>query len=110
MADPFTKWPPDEIDLGWLAGLLEGEGSFMQLKESPGVPVLSIGMIDEDVIAKAAMLMGVSYHPHALPSGKTRYQLMIRGNRRARRIMETLLPFMSARRKTQIEMALRTNE
>jgi hypothetical protein len=107
MANPFTPWPPSDIDLGWLAGILEGEGSFFQLKAFPGQPIISLGMTDEDVVARAAKLMGISYHSDILPSGKTRYKFMIRGRPRAGRIMGTLHGLMGERRRGQIEDALR---
>ena len=108
MADPFTPWPPAEAELGWLAGVLEGEGSFMQFKRAPGVPIISLGMTDEDVVAHAAKLMGVSYHVGSiLPSGKKRYQLMIKGRPRAGRIMGTLYSLMGERRQGQIDAALK---
>jgi hypothetical protein len=107
MADPFTKWPPDEVDLYWLAGILEGEGSFFQLKRWPGVPMLSLGMYDRDVISRAAKLCGVQSHRVRLGTGKTRYQFMIRGRPRAGRIMSTLYALMGTRRQRQIREALR---
>ncbi len=111
MANPFTPWPPGECDLGWLAGILEGEGSFIQFKAEPGVPIISLGMTDEDVVAKAAKIMGVSYHAGTkLPSGKTRWQFLVKGRPRAGRIMSTLHPLMGERRKGQIEKALRFPE
>jgi hypothetical protein len=63
-------------------------------------------MVDEDVVAKAAKLMGVSYHSFPLPSGKIRYQLEIHGRARAGRIMGTLHASMGERRQSQIEDAL----
>ena len=110
MANPLVPWPPSDNDLYWLAGLLEGEGSFTQLSKEPGVPVISLGMTDEDIVARAANLMKVSYHTIPLPSGKSRYQFMIKGRPRAGRIMSTLYPLMGERRKTQIVAALKFAE
>lgn len=43
--------PVDELH--WLAGLLEGEGSFMAgPPSSPGLPVLAVNMTDHDVMAR----------------------------------------------------------
>jgi hypothetical protein len=107
MANPFTRWPPDEWQVAWLAGLMEGEGSFWS---QDGTPHLSLGMNDQDVVGRAADLMGVSYHAFLLPSGKTRYQFMIKGRTRAGRIMGTLHALMGERRQVQIEKALRFPE
>jgi hypothetical protein len=110
MANPFTVWPPSDEDLAWAAGIMEGEGSFYQLINSPGVPELSIGMNDEDVIAKLAKIFGVDYNcsPHKNKDGSmtNRYKFVIHGRSRAGRIMSSLHPYMSERRKKQIEKAL----
>jgi len=51
-----------EIDIAWLAGLLEGEGSFLldnrsakrfKVSTSPPFPFIKIQMTDEDVIKKS---------------------------------------------------------
>lgn len=48
----------DPPDLHWLAGLLEGEGSFFPgAPSSPHLPVLQIQMIDEDVMNRVGELM-----------------------------------------------------
>ena len=45
----------------WLAGLLEGEGSFMKGPySSPNLPIVKVEMCDEDVIRRAAGLLGAS--------------------------------------------------
>lgn len=43
-------------DIMWLAGLLEGEGCFM-LNEKR-YPAICLGMTDEDVVVRAANMMG----------------------------------------------------
>ena len=49
-------------DLYWLAGLLEGEGSFMRGPPSrPNMPAIAIQMTDEDVIQRVAQLWAVCY-------------------------------------------------
>lgn len=48
-----------ERSLYWLAGLLEGEGSFMKgPPSSPGLPVIRMVMIDRDVVERAASMLG----------------------------------------------------
>lgn len=44
----------DSSDLAWLAGLLEGEGSFTH---NGTTPTVSVSMTDKDVIERAAKLM-----------------------------------------------------
>jgi hypothetical protein len=45
--------PP--IDAAWLAGILEGEGSFI----SKGRPKIQVAMTDQDIIARLSELTGV---------------------------------------------------
>lgn len=105
---------PDHIserDFYWLAGLLEGEGSF-----SPGPPSdpnsvrITLSMTDCDVIARVAGLWKVSYHEvreaRSIERGwKPAYHVSLRG-RRAAALMHELLPHMGERRQSQIRRAL----
>ena len=59
-----------DIEIAWLAGLLEGEGSFgiddrsatrYEDSTAPAVPRLELSMVDEDVIAKVARLLRKNY-------------------------------------------------
>ena len=44
-------------ELHWLAGLLEGEGSFMTgPPSSPGLPVIAVNMTDHDVMARIGQI------------------------------------------------------
>jgi hypothetical protein len=48
-------------ELHWLAGLLEGEGSFTAgPPSSPRMPVISVNMTDEDVVARLGRIPGAS--------------------------------------------------
>ena len=106
-----------ELDLMWLAGLLEGEASFMRTrrKRTPKYhPAwwqrdlrLAIAMIDRDVIARVAAMFGTTYRP-CKPS-KEGYQVQFATSLhgpRAIRLMTLLRPHMGARRKKQIDLAL----
>jgi len=57
-----TPGLPHEIpahELRWLAGLLEGEGSFLKGPPSaPRHPMIAVQMTDEDVIARVAAMFG----------------------------------------------------
>lgn len=99
-----------EAELAWLAGLLEGEGSFCKaMPSSPGQPVLQVVMTDEDVIAKAATMIGSRYYVSQPknPAHKTCYHLRVKG-KRAIQVMELLHPHMGLRRQQQISEALAT--
>lgn len=53
----FVRQGMDAYDLGWLTGILEGEGCFDLT--SKGKPRVRLNMSDHDVVRRAAMLMGV---------------------------------------------------
>ena len=88
-------------DLIWLAGLFEGEAWFGS--STTGNPRLSIECTDRDVAGRAAMMMGANLRarmPRNERSAPT-YVAEISGDRAAD-LMETLLPFMGARRSSKI--------
>jgi hypothetical protein len=96
------------LDLLWLAGLLEGEGSFFPGAPScPHLPVLTVQMIDRDVIERAAELLGRK--PFRQKARKkhwnTTYQVRVKGER-AVLWMRALRPFMGVRRQAQIDRAI----
>ena len=101
----------DELDLYWLAGLLEGEGSFTPgTPRMPNKPIISLKSTDEDVVARAAALLKVSYQFQNPPSHegknwKSYYSLRIAG-KRATDFMKLLYPIMGMRRQAQIQRAL----
>lgn len=95
----------------WLAGLLEGEGSF-----SPGPPSapnslrITLTMTDADVVARVAALWRVSYHEVRqercrVMGWKPNFFVLLRG-KPASELMRRLLPLMGERRQLQIERAL----
>jgi hypothetical protein len=99
-----------ESDLAWLAGLLEGEGSFMKgPPSSPGIPRISLQMTDEDVVAHVAVLLGLRYSKSEPRNDawKPTFQVCLKG-RRAAHLMCSLYSYMGQRRRVQIEEALST--
>lgn len=93
----------------WLAGLLEGEGSFMKGPPSrPNQPCVSIEMTDREPVQKVAKIFNLM--PAALKARKktwkATYRVRIRGNT-AIRLMKILRPLMSPRRQQQIKEALK---
>jgi hypothetical protein len=53
-----------EFELYWLAGLLEGEGSFVKGPPSrPNCPIVQLAMTDGDVVERAARLLGRGVTP-----------------------------------------------
>lgn len=99
-----------EENLHWLVGLLEGEGSFMRgSPSSPNSPRIAVQMTDEDVVARAAALLGVGYTKNGAdprnPNWKLTFSAKVRGAR-AVDLMLQLQPYMGARRYAQIDAAL----
>jgi hypothetical protein len=96
-------------DLIWLAGLLEGEGSFV-IRRDYGVAksiFITTQMTDMDVIARVGFIMGTSFNRQAKLRAhwKNTFRTTLTGARAAE-LMELLRPFMGIRRQQQIDRAL----
>ena len=96
-------------DLYWLAGLLEGEGSFQAPTERCHYPTIALAMTDEDVVARACKMMGEQKY-HRSERGKDRgwkpcFTFRIRGMP-AIIWMKKLKPMMGERRQSQIDTAI----
>lgn len=90
-------------DIAWLAGLLEGEASFMLKK---GNTIIRMQMTDKDVMDRAAALLGTKVADYGRkPKGKPSYlpvfHLAIHGTK-AIGWMMTLYTFMGERRRAKI--------
>lgn len=100
-------------DLMWLAGLLEGEGSFLAGPPShPRQPAIAIDMTDLDVIQKAANLLEVNYIQRIKkknPKWKPSFSVRKRGLA-ALELMKVLRPLMGKRRQEQIDRAIASYE
>lgn len=92
-----------EKELYWLAGLLEGEASFLEQKEGRYVSI-SLEMTDEDIIKKVAKIFNVRYSKPSKrePHHKQSYKLLFRGSR-AVEMMKQLQPLMGIRRSEKIQ-------
>jgi hypothetical protein len=99
-------------DKYWLAGILEGEGSFMKAPpSSPNQPCLCVVMTDKDIIERVASLFDcgvvvvhtVRQNPKWKPTWKARL-----GGTRAVEMMLFLKPIMGIRRQSQIDRAIST--
>lgn len=95
-------------DRDWLAGLLEGEGSFLRpTPSSPRCPVVRVEMCDRDVVEHVARLWNRAVVPVAprQPGFRRSYVTTIKGGP-AIRVMTQLAPLMGDIRRTQIERAV----
>lgn len=96
-----------ELELVWLAGLLEGEGFFGLKKYHYGVsaPCIQLRMTDLDVVEKAMHLMGLKtyYAEKKVQEGhKTAYTIIAKGTRAAE-LMRLLHPHLGERRRAKID-------
>jgi len=94
-------------DLHWLAGLLEGEGTFIAGPPSaPRSPAVQVSMVDRDVIERVAALVdcAVTVIPARRDGWRTAYSARVRGPR-AVEWMRRLRPLMGKRRQEQIDRA-----
>lgn len=101
-----------DLELGWLAGILEGEGSFSKGPPSkPRMSRIQMQTTDEDVISRVARILGVRYCKIAdrtdtgLRQTKSAFHVQLRGSR-AVAWMRQLRPLMGQRRQQQIDAAI----
>lgn len=94
----------DKFDTLWLAGLLEGEGSFDAHRGR--YPRIRLAMTDRDVVGRAASLMDskIRLALHPAPAQAT-WHAEISGARAAS-IMREILPYMGTRRSGKIAAVL----
>ena len=90
------------LDLGWLAGIIEGEGwiGFNTTKSIHRCPCVEVGMVDKDVIARVAGLFGKKvlgpYGPYTT-NRQAHYQAQVYG-KDAVRVLKLILPHLGKRR------------
>jgi len=98
----------EACDRAWIAGLLEGEGSFIANQSARfSYPVIKVEMCEQEVIARAAHLLDtrVWVVPPGTEGWRTTYVAQIAGHRAAE-WMRTLRPYMGLRRTAAIDAAL----
>jgi hypothetical protein len=102
--------PMTSVELAWLAGLLEGEGSFMMRCESGLLSVrISLQMTDEDVVRRAHALTGcgtVAFCKRQKPHHKDTYRWGVGNMAQVTTLMRWLYPFMGKRRQGQMDRCL----
>ena len=103
----------DPLDLAWLAGWLEGEGSFMAPPPSdPKRPRVTSETVDRDIAERAGSLVGVTPQFHFPQRARERgwspmWRILVRG-KRASSLMRAIFDLCGERRRKQIERALET--
>ena len=106
----FIKPELTQIELGWLAGILEGEGSFYFSVDSyiNAHVHISVHSTDQDIILRIGKLMHTKCRgaaPPRQPHHKKQYFTFASGEQ-ALFIMRMLLPYMGERRTVQIRSAI----
>jgi hypothetical protein len=94
--------------LCWLAGLLEGEGSFLKpIPSDPKRPIISCRMTDRDVVERVATLFGTRVQANEKGQHRIEFAALVKGAR-AVAVMRLLRPMMSVRRQGAIDQAIST--
>lgn len=91
-------------DRVWLAGLLEGEGTFDLHRGK--YPRIRVGMTDRDVVGRAATLLGSRVRCSLRPAPYAATWHAEVSGRRAAAVMAEILPYMGARRSSKIAEVL----
>lgn len=100
----------NKFNFGWIIGLLEGEGGFSSQvnKYKNSYPRIRINMVDKDVVERAAKVLDHSSIYIIPPRGiskQIQYGFQISGEK-TRKYMKLFYPYLSDRRKNQINKAL----
>jgi hypothetical protein len=105
-----------EIEIAWLAGLFEGEGSFtldkrkknLSIDSPPPSPVFVISMTDLDVMEKVGQLLNqnVLELKRLTTTGLKVYRVQCQNREKVCKFCKILYPFMGIRRKKQISICL----
>ena len=109
-----------ELDIAWLAGILEGEGYFSIERDTTGyhdVTVIRIvlTMTDYDIVERSARIMGAPRVIHVKrPASyketcKPQYRAKISGDR-AIGVLREILPYMGQRRSARIKDQIAAHE
>lgn len=91
----------------WLAGLLEGDGSFILGNGIRKCPRLNLAMLDKDVVEEAALLMKSTITEQKTPKGdKVMYRTAIARRSVLEPLLEQLYPYLGIRRQQRVREML----
>ena len=102
-----TVPPWSDIDTAWLAGLLEGEGSFGYYDSTPKV---AIGMTDMDVRRKVSKMVGSRIYCDKRSGRLRSMYVVVSSGQRAIIVMQRIFPLMGKRRARKIAWVLKSSE
>ncbi|MBC8737324.1 hypothetical protein F6X40_10945 [Paraburkholderia sp. UCT31] len=90
--------------LQWMAGILEGEGSFLLCQRRISIVLC---MTDADIVQRMALLWGVAYFSVSKRKDHHKVPYVCRASgTRAAYLMQQIYPYMGARRRSQIRHCL----
>lgn len=106
-----------ETDIAWLAGLLEGEGSFRlddrpskrYLKSTaPPAPVMKVSMTDKDIIERVSKMLKKDYYQASRKTtgNKTEYIVSCQVRSILIYLLPQLLPYFGERRSAQVKKCI----
>lgn len=99
------------VDLGWVAGIIEGEGS-ISIRFGPKNAhwvVIRVAMTDRDVVERLHRVVGcgrLTSVPARRPRCLTQYQWSLAARSQTEGLMRLLLPLMGTRRAAKMTEAL----
>ena len=104
-----------DVELGWISGLLEGDGSFLSIIDRGIWPRLAIRltMTDEDVIRRCVSVTGDGrvwgpYSKGPNPNWKLQWHWGVGSRQSCIDLMMRIYPLMGVRRQSQIRHCLQT--
>lgn len=90
----------NDVDLGWVAGLIEGEGTIYW--DGKNIR-LAVGMVDEDVIHRLHQVTGIGYvHLEKRPDPKQDLFKWIVSGIKAAAFLQIVYPLLGERRQAKI--------
>jgi hypothetical protein len=98
-----------DLDRGWLAGLIEGEGHIGLRAARGGRPALTVAMVDEDVVRRCQEVTGVGTIHHKPAQSAERQDVWVwrvSAVRTVASVLTAIAPLMGARRRARVEVAL----
>lgn len=104
MTRPSSPAPMRMVDLGYLAGIIDGEGC-IHLKRDGGKQrlAISVGMTDVDVLQRCQTIsqVGSIYGPQVYPNRKPRWVWLVGRQRDVAALLMTIYPLLSGRRQAR---------
>ncbi len=98
---------PSPTDIGWVAGFLEGEGSFKTNNGPQGCEVVTAPQVQKEPLENLRSLVGgsIGKRKHSNPKHNDYWEWSISGAR-ARGLIFTIFTLLSTRRRLQARKAL----